>query len=240
MSLRATAWAWTTKGDTPAAKLVLLALADFADEVGHCWPGLGAIVSMTGLSERAVRMALRSLEESGAIETRRATGRMQTSRYVLCINRHAEKGQDLPPLEPERGQDLPVFTPKKGAGFAPFTEKRGQDLPERGQILPERGQHLPPNRQEPSRTSILKEATRLPEWLPEREWSEWCHYRRGKTWTQRAAELCIVKLSDLRDAGHDPAEVINQSIANGWRGLFELRSVASAQPSKLGWMFRNE
>ena len=51
MSIRATTWAWTAQ-TTPTAKLVLLALADFADETGHCWPRVALLVEMTCLSER--------------------------------------------------------------------------------------------------------------------------------------------------------------------------------------------
>jgi hypothetical protein len=123
---------------TPTAKLVLLALADFADEVGHCWPGMARLVEMTGLSERAVRANLRALEDAGTIKTTRGDGRGHTSRYALQINAAPERGREMPGSgNPERGQQMP---------------ERGHLVPERGHVVPERGQQMPPNHQEPSRT----------------------------------------------------------------------------------------
>lgn len=61
----------------------------------------------------------------------------------------------------------------------------------------------------------------LPEWLDRAAWDAFVAFRRKKApLTDRAAELAIAELAKLRDQGHDPARVIDQSILNGWRGLF--------------------
>jgi hypothetical protein len=41
--------------------------------------------------------------------------------------------------------------------------------------------------------------------------------------TQRAGELIRRKLERLKEQGYDPVEVLEQSIANGWKGVFEVR-----------------
>ena len=52
----------------PAAKLVLLALADRADkETGQCWPSLARIAEDTELSVTTVKRRLNKLEERGLI-----------------------------------------------------------------------------------------------------------------------------------------------------------------------------
>lgn len=79
-----------------------------------------------------------------------------------------------------------------------------------------------------------------PDWLPAAAWDDWCRYRRGKTWTPKAQELSLRELGRLREAGNDPAAVIEQSIANGWRGLFPIKHAngtsGPARPSNLAWM----
>lgn len=56
--------------------LTLLAISDSASkEEGICWPSQQSICSMTKLSERAVRDAIRSLEDAVEIETRKAIRR---------------------------------------------------------------------------------------------------------------------------------------------------------------------
>ena len=78
----------------------------------------------------------------------------------------------------------------------------------------------------------------LPDWLPPDAWAEWCAHRRGQKWTQRAVELSIAHLAEMRAAGHDPERVIRQSIANGWRGLFPLKGsgVGAQRDGTLTWI----
>lgn len=62
----ATSWAWQqpAKGN---AKLVLLALADSANDEGVCWPGTKRVAAMVGLEDRAVRGHVGTLEEAGLL-----------------------------------------------------------------------------------------------------------------------------------------------------------------------------
>lgn len=66
-------------------------------------------------------------------------------------------------------------------------------------------------------------------------WQAWVQYR-GKKLTPQAIALQTRKLKQYEAGGCDPNAVIEQSIANGWSGLFELRSmptnVAVLPPSK--------
>ena len=75
---------------------------------------------------------------------------------------------------------------------------------------------------------------KLPAWLPAEVWQQWHAFRNGrKGWTTRARELSLAKLGTLRDAGHDPKAVIEQSIERGWTGLFPVRAESGvvAKPS---------
>jgi hypothetical protein len=59
------AWA----ADLPAGdKLVLLALADCANDEGHCWPGLASLCEKTGRCRRSLQESMRNLEASGHID----------------------------------------------------------------------------------------------------------------------------------------------------------------------------
>jgi phage replication O-like protein O len=63
-----------------------------------------------------------------------------------------------------------------------------------------------------------------PEWIPFSVWNDFYEHRIsiGK-FSTRAQELIIEKLDELRFSGQDPCKVINQSIASGWKGVFELK-----------------
>lgn len=56
-------------------------------------------------------------------------------------------------------------------------------------------------------------------------WDGWIAMRvkAKKVPTERAVELAIAKLGKLKDAGHAPNDVLDQSTMNGWTGLFEVK-----------------
>ncbi|EIE7701595.1 hypothetical protein LDR44_004157, partial [Salmonella enterica] len=64
----------------------------------------------------------------------------------------------------------------------------------------------------------------VPEWLDSVSWGEWVAYRQqsGKA---IKTELTVTKafklLKACLDEGHNPVDVINTSIANGYQGLFK-------------------
>lgn len=65
----------------------------------------------------------------------------------------------------------------------------------------------------------------LPDWLPLNDWSDYLDARskRGKKANNRAKQLVIIKLDELRTSGNDPGAVLRESILNGWTGVFKLK-----------------
>ncbi|ELY2471058.1 replication protein [Cronobacter sakazakii] len=71
----------------------------------------------------------------------------------------------------------------------------------------------------------------LPDWLDPAVWREWVQYRaenKKPIKSMLTVTKAIKLLSQFRDSGDNPAEVINQSIANGWQGLFRVRATGRA------------
>ncbi|EKA7602313.1 replication protein [Salmonella enterica] len=64
----------------------------------------------------------------------------------------------------------------------------------------------------------------VPEWLNAVSWNEWVTYRQ-QSGKPIKTELTVTKafrlLKECLDEGHDPVNVINTSIANGYQGLFK-------------------
>lgn len=59
---------WDVRVGSPTDKLVLLALADYANDRGRCWPSVPALMQRTELSDRAVRTAIKRLSAAGHVE----------------------------------------------------------------------------------------------------------------------------------------------------------------------------
>ena len=103
MSVSIMAAAWTVECE-PTQKLVLLALADHAnDENFQCWPSLTHICKKTNLGRSTVARSLRDLEAAQVIE-RRKRGQ-QTTVYVLRFAQWCQSGPSAASgLVPQRDQ----------------------------------------------------------------------------------------------------------------------------------------
>lgn len=87
MSVSTMAWAWKQKC-SPTEKLILLALADHANDDGSCWPGMERIAEKTGFTRRSVINSVKTLQEKGMLGiTKRATGGFKKSNlYTLLVD----------------------------------------------------------------------------------------------------------------------------------------------------------
>lgn len=234
---------------TPTAKSVLVALADYSDDSGRCWPSVAGLCDFTCLSERAVRNAVRELERIGVLVSDRASGR--PNHYVI----QAEKARTTP----ARRAGHPTVTPAPDAAVTPapnawvvdVTPARGAptpapDAPPPRHVVPEPRHVVPPNHQEPSeqppRTTKAAPPVSLvpefPDWMPMEEWKAFVEMRtkKRKPLTAFAVRLLVKALDQLRLAGDDPAEIVNASIVGGWDKFYPLKRDQGrngSQPSRL-------
>jgi len=98
MSVRAMAWAWRQQLSGPE-KLVLMAVADHADDDGICWPGNAHIARKCNLSQRSVQRHIKNLIDNGYMTARRRyreTGGQTSNLYVLNVEgvTHSHGGDD--------------------------------------------------------------------------------------------------------------------------------------------------
>jgi DNA-binding MarR family transcriptional regulator len=70
MSVRALAWAVQTEAPCAASKLVLICLANYADERGECWPTMPKLARDSQLPEAAVQDHLGKLLDAQLITIR--------------------------------------------------------------------------------------------------------------------------------------------------------------------------
>jgi hypothetical protein len=87
MSLKAMVWAWE-QDVTSTECLVLLALADHANDEGRCWPGQKGLGAKCKVSRETVNRAIKSLEAKGKltlIPQFDDLGRPTSNHYILSI-----------------------------------------------------------------------------------------------------------------------------------------------------------
>lgn len=175
-----------------ADKLVLLALADNANDDGECWPSVSVICEKTCLSDRAVQHCVRRLTEAGHV----SVSRRYKKSNIFRIH--------------------PVFYPERPSGEAPSGERPS---PERNDISTPNDVH--PLKTEPSKKNHqgLGSLT-LHETLPRDAWQEWLDHRRERRMpmSPRALKPQLKLLAKFdTDTQRD---IIETSMQAGWQGLF--------------------
>lgn len=152
MSFAALDWAWKVRTGSAGRKAVLMALAQFADDEGVCYPGQDTLARHTELSERSVREHLIWLEAHGFIirTERRWTDskKRRTDLYELQIGHEpgpetyrkiSPVGGNTPPANSAGSQEA-VAHDADGGASGPADPASGcaasDDRPTNRQILP--------------------------------------------------------------------------------------------------------
>ncbi len=65
----------------------------------------------------------------------------------------------------------------------------------------------------------------LPEWISKDTWNDFSEMRKSKKepLTEMSAKRIIAKLEKIKLSGQNPNEILDESISNGWKGVFPLK-----------------
>lgn len=150
MSVRIMSRVWDYSAHDGTELLMLLAIADFADDEGRAYPAVGTLATKCRMSPRNANLLLAKLRESGELEVSIGTGPRGTNSYR--IRQPAAPLKSPSPLKPASTPEA-LFTPE-----APFTLKPSTPPPEAGFPKPLKPASDKPsmNHQEPSSTSARR------------------------------------------------------------------------------------
>lgn len=98
MSHKALSWAWSIQGLPSTQKFLLVALADFADEMHSCYPGQEKLAGMVGVQRQAVSKNLGELEAAGFISRSRRSrsdGSRSSDRFVLSVGFEGQRTESV-------------------------------------------------------------------------------------------------------------------------------------------------
>jgi len=133
MSIKAMNWAWEQNCKSAGQKLVLLALADHANDNGVCWPGQSGLAAKVGMSVRGVRNAIAWLVKSDIIVSERQvdeSGMAKGNRYTLKlpVDRQSEQKncRKLPVLLTRTVKEPPLMGFDKFWEAYPRKKSKGQ------------------------------------------------------------------------------------------------------------------
>ncbi|WP_267303308.1 helix-turn-helix domain-containing protein [Pseudomonas sp. BJa3] len=220
MSMELMVKAMKTKVGNPLRKLVLIKLADNANDMGECWPSYQHIADQCEIGRSTVKVHIRELEKSGLLrrEFRRKGELNQSNVFHLAL-----EGGAAPALGGGAGDNPPGAgdNPGGGAGAAPRTSHSFEPVTEPV------GQKVADAPSAKKKAAKFDPMTCKPTNVSEQVWADWCQHRReiGKRLTKTTCERQAKTLA----GHHAPDAVINQSISNGWTGLFPEKVLPGAQ-----------
>ena len=93
MSIKVMSAVWERSQHKGSALLLLLALADFANDTGECWPAVGTLAHKIRMSDRSVSRLLQTLIASGELAPDFRSGR-STMYKILTSNLGISTGGD--------------------------------------------------------------------------------------------------------------------------------------------------
>jgi hypothetical protein len=177
------------------------------------------IARMTGGSESEVHALLGALDQNGVF-SRDRKGTIYSRRMVLDAKRAA--------IARKNGKN--GGNPSLSSNNENSSSDKGADKP---RLKPQEPLTII---QEPESSSSLRSEPReakpkfqIPDWVPTPQWLAFLEMRKAKRkpFTDHAKGLLIAKLERLREAGHDPGAVLDQSTEHSWDSVFELKTEAS-------------
>lgn len=208
MSVHVMSHVWKYGPRSGGELLVLLAIADFADDDGYCWPSVRRIAEKARMTERGVQKIVRRLCDEGRLSVEMGGGRGGSNRYCVSLqNPERETPNDV---HPERETpNMETETPNVGAK----TPNGGSPKPSR--TIKETSEDI---------RAILCQV------LSKEVADDFIAHRKAKraNLTKRAAKLIAAELAKCRD----PEAAVLKSIKNGWTGVFPDKEKSNDRPFK--------
>jgi len=216
------------------ARYVLLCLANYADKNGKgAFPSAQSLSEDSGLSVRTVRYKLDHLLEVGAIQLgNQSIAAAYIDRhdrrpvvYDLCIERGAppapgkERGANDDTTGCSSEHDGVQLTTERGAPAAPNPSSNHQ-------LTITKPKEQVANA--PAKVGKFDPLTARPINVSEKAWADWCQHRKEirKPLTAKSCE----QQAKLLARHATPDDVLSNSIANGWTGIFPDKTASNVHP----------
>ena len=214
---------------SPLARILFAGLWCFADREGRLFDRPKKIkAEILPYDNCNADDLLQSLAELGFIQRYEVAG----IRYIQVVN--FDKHQN--PHIKEQASEIPApslhqtCTSQQQVNTDESTEVAGL-IP--SSLIPD---SLIPIETPPATPSGSADGFVLPDWIPAETWKAYCKTRTGKKAKNdpHALGLIVADLEKFKALGHDPVEILNNSIKGGWAGVFEPKQNSRASPN-----FRN-
>jgi hypothetical protein len=122
VSIRVMAWVWEHSNSVGADRLVLLAIADSANDAGRdAYPSMMTIARKAKMDKRTAQRSVRALVALGELSVKENAGPRGTNRYRIIMpkgRQDATPRGETPPVMDHPGDTPPVASDPQGGGIS--------------------------------------------------------------------------------------------------------------------------
>lgn len=220
MSIKYMNDAWDMPGLNSSEKIVLLAIADWANDDGFAYPSYNILSKKTGMALTTLSKCLKVLSGVGILKVTShgeiGTGKKVntyaiTSRVQLPITSDLLLIEKIKELRKESARPITSsLLQRKLAASCTITSSLQDETPFNTPL---------------KQPSVLKDKVKkgfvLPEWVDKEIWGQWMVVRKAKK--QVATEIAFNGLIDellvCQKSGYEPSYVMTVAVKNSWAGL---------------------
>ena len=225
MSIRIMSQVWNMEIDDSTAKLTLMALADFSDDEGYCYPSYEVLAKKISKSKRTAIRAVEKLTELGFLQKEKRELKDGTSSANLykILSEKDRVTQTHPRVTNEKERVTSMTLPSdtddtpRVTSMTPCSDKGVTPI------------NITTNRtvsrtiKEPSINPLPPKGVSLPDFIDPNLWQEYLAYKkeRREKLSSKGIEMKFSEWAKWASEGIDVNACIREAMANEWQGVFK-------------------
>lgn len=225
MSIRIMSQVWNMEIDDSTAKLTLMALADFSDDEGYCYPSYEVLAKKISKSKRTAIRAVEKLTELGFLQKEKRELKDGTSSANLykILSEKDRVTQTHPRVTNEKERVTSMTLPSdtddtpRVTSMTPCSDKGVTPI------------NITTNRtvsrtiKEPSINPLPPKGASLPDFIDPNLWQEYLAYKkeRREKLSTKGIEMKFSEWAKWASEGIDVNACIREAMANEWQGVFK-------------------
>lgn len=224
---------WNMEIEDSTTKLTLMALADFSDDEGYCYPSYEVLAKKISKSKRTAIRAVEKLAELGFLQKEKRELNDGTSRTNLYkIVSEKERVTQTPPMMTNEKEAVTYMTSHSGTDDTRVVTN--VSLHSDKGVTPI---NITTNRtvsrtiKEPSINPLPPKGVSLPDFIDPNLWQEYLAYKkeRREKLSSKGIEMKFSEWAKWASEGIDVNECLREAMRNEWQGVFKPKPTYKVQ-----------
>lgn len=224
---------WNMEIDDSTTKLTLMALADFSDDEGYCYPSYEVLAKKISKSKRTAIRSVEKLAELGFLQKEKRELNDGTSRTNLYkIVSENERVTQTPPMMTNGKEAVTSMTSHSDTDDTRVVTN--VSLHSDKSVTPI---NITTNRtvsrttKEPSINPLPPKGVSLPDFIDPNLWQEYLAYKkeRREKLSTKGIEMKFSEWAKWASEGIDVNECLREAMRNEWQGVFKPKPTYKAQ-----------